>query len=68
MKDELKTIQEWADKDGIIVLDPDGFDRTQPDVMTNKISYEEYSKGILFCTIIMPAKGVDIKVTKKKRS
>jgi hypothetical protein len=64
MSIELKTINEWADLDGIIIIDADGFDRSDPDLFEKKISYEEYSKGILFCTIVMPAKGVDVTIIK----
>jgi hypothetical protein len=57
-KHDLKTIKEWADNEGIVVLDPDGFDRTDPELMTRKFSYKDFCKGILRSTICMPTKGI----------
>ena len=45
-------------------LDPDGFDRSDPDLMARKFTYNEYASGIIRSTIIMPAKGVDVKINK----
>ena len=49
---ETRTIQEWADRDYLIVVDPDGFDRTDPEIMVRKRTKEEYDAGIMLCSII----------------
>jgi hypothetical protein len=49
--EEKKNIQEWAKLEGYIILDPDGFDRTRPDVMTKLITKKEFDAGWLRCTI-----------------
>ena len=51
MKNEVKTLQEWAKLDGIKILDPDGFDRTDMQLMERKFTKEEYQAGIMMCTI-----------------
>jgi hypothetical protein len=50
-KEELKSIVDWAKEDGLIILDPDGFDRSDPQVMSKLRSREEYEKGIMLCMI-----------------
>ena len=50
-KEILKNIQEWAKELGYVILDPDGFDRSDPEVMTRLRTREEFDKGFLFCTI-----------------
>jgi hypothetical protein len=51
--DERKTVQEWADLDGIEIWDPDGFDRSDPDLWERKVTKEEYLAGISYCTVCM---------------
>jgi uncharacterized phage protein (TIGR01671 family) len=46
-----KTIGEWAKELGIKILDPDGFCRTDPNLMTKLITKKEFERGILECTI-----------------
>lgn len=46
-----KNINEWAKEKGYLILDPDGFDRTDPEVMTRLRTKEEFEKGFLLCTI-----------------
>lgn len=41
-----QTINEWAAEDGYVVLDPDGFDRSKPDLMITPISKSEFDKGV----------------------
>ena len=48
---QKKTIEEWAVEYGIEVLDPDGFDRSDPDLMNKKFTRDEFLDGIIFCTI-----------------
>lgn len=50
-REELHTLDEWAAMDGITILDPDGFDRTDPHLWELKFTREEYDKGIILCTI-----------------
>lgn len=53
---EMKTIQEWAELDGICVLDPDGFDRSDPYVLEKEVTKAEYLAGIWRCTVMpLPA-------------
>lgn len=47
-----KTIQEWAKDIGYVVLDPDGFDRKDPNLMIKKITKEEFDRGFIYCTIM----------------
>jgi hypothetical protein len=46
-----KTLQEWADLDGVKILDPDGFDRTDPELWERQFTKEEFMRGIANCTI-----------------
>ena len=41
-----KTLEEWAVQKGIEILDPDGFDRADPDLYTRKRTEEEFEKGV----------------------
>lgn len=50
--DEKKTIQEWADHDCLIVVDPDGFNRSDPELMTRKFTKEEYIQGVVLCSVM----------------
>lgn len=63
MDAERKTLQEWADIDGLIIYDPDGFDRTDPEVMTRKRTREEYMQGVYRCSVM--GKPVDCKSAEK---
>ena len=47
-----KSIVEWAKEAGYEILDPDGFDRTDPEVMTRLRTKEEFEKGFMLCTIM----------------
>lgn len=47
----LHTINEWAALDKIQILDPDGFDRSDPMLFERKITLNEYRRGLPFCTI-----------------
>jgi hypothetical protein len=47
-----KTLDEWAALDNIRIIDPDGFDRSDPDLMTKQFTKEEYKKGIFKCTLM----------------
>jgi hypothetical protein len=51
--EETKTLEEWAKLDGITILDPDGFDRTDLDLWERKFTKAQYDKGICNCTISM---------------
>lgn len=47
-----KSATEWAAEDDIIILDPDGFDRTDPECLSKPISWSEFQKAIIHCTTI----------------
>jgi len=63
MKAETKTLQEWADIDGLIIYDPDGFDRSDPEIMSRKFTRQEYDAGIMLCSIV--GRPVDCKQAEK---
>lgn len=52
---EVKTYEEWAkelyDKEGIEILELDGFDRSNPNFMKEKYTKEEFEKGLMRSTI-----------------
>ena len=48
---DRKTLKQWADMDGIKILDPDGFDRTDPLLWERLFTRGEFNKGIIYCTI-----------------
>lgn len=52
---EVKTYEEWAkelyENEGIEILDPDGFDRSNPNFMKEKYTKEEFEKGLMRSTI-----------------
>lgn len=47
-----KTLQEWAKLDAYKIADPDGFDRTDPQLMERLFTKEEYNAGIWRCTLV----------------
>jgi hypothetical protein len=46
----IKTIAEWAKDEDMIILDPDGFDRSRADLWEMKITKAEFDKGKMGCT------------------
>ena len=44
-----KTWQEWAEEYKVVIIDPDGFDRTDPN---KKYSRKEFEKGLPYCTTL----------------
>lgn len=50
---EKKTINEWCDRHNIIMLDPDGFDRTDPELFERKFTEQEFMAGLYRSTIRM---------------
>ncbi len=51
MNDERKTLTEWSEEYGFTLLDPDGFDRSDPDLRTRRFTREEWERGWPSCTI-----------------
>ena len=47
----VRTIEQWSDIKGIRIIDPDGFDRTDPKLYEKLFTEEEFEKGLLNCTI-----------------
>jgi len=47
-----KTIPEWEEEFKVSVLDPDGFDRKDPNLMKKKFTKEEFLDGLITSTII----------------
>lgn len=54
-----KTIDQWATVYGFKVLDPDGFDRKDSDLMTRKFTKTEWDKGWPHCTIMFPRRWLE---------
>lgn len=48
-----KTLEQWAVQKGIEILDPDGFDRTDPDLYTRKMAEKEFEKSVGYSTIVV---------------
>jgi hypothetical protein len=47
MKNEVKlSIEEWELLVQVKILDPDGFDRTNPNLFNEKFTYKEFKKGM----------------------
>ena len=51
MTEEKKTIPEWEEEYGVDILDPDGFDRSDPNLYEKKFTKEEFEEGLMYCTI-----------------
>ena len=58
MIEEKKTLDEWCDDAGIKMMDPDGFDRKNPNLFQEKFTREEFSEGIIICTISVKNRDV----------
>lgn len=50
--EEKHTIKDWGTITGIIVMDPDGFDRTDPELNTRLFTRAEYIKGTARSTLM----------------
>jgi hypothetical protein len=50
--EERKTIKEWEPIFQVEIYDPDGFDRTDPDLYSRKFTREEFEQGMLMSTCI----------------
>jgi len=61
---EVKTYEEWAKElfknEGIEILDPDGFDRSNSNFTQEKYTKEEFEKGLGLCTICQNKKMKDM--------
>lgn len=54
----LRTIKEWDEIFGIVVYDPDGFDRTDPYLYKRVFTEEEYLKGVQTSTCMFKREGL----------
>jgi hypothetical protein len=52
LMEERKTIPEWQEEFDVFVVDPDGFDRSNPDLYFELFTEEEFMKGLLRSTCI----------------
>lgn len=43
---ERRTIKGWCELIGVKIIDPDGFDRTNPDLWVMFYTVEEFNKGL----------------------
>lgn len=46
-----KTLTEWAKLKGYRIIDPDGFDRSDPDLYDRLFSEKEFDDGLPYCTV-----------------
>lgn len=46
-----KTIKEWEKEYDFRILDPDGFDRSDPNLYSKQFTREEFEKKAVSCTI-----------------
>lgn len=56
----VRKISEWEIIKGIRIIDPDGFDRMDPNLYEKYFTEDEFDRAILTCTIEMKS-GQDIK-------
>jgi len=49
--DKTKTIEDWSKEYGIEMMDPDGFDRKDPELFNRKFTREQFNKAVGRCTI-----------------
>ena len=47
----LYTIKQWEIIKGVKILDPDGFDRTDPKLYERFFTEKEFDKALINCTI-----------------
>lgn len=45
------TIKEWSEIKGVVILDPDGFDRKDPDLMERTFTEQEFNEGMVGSTV-----------------
>jgi hypothetical protein len=50
--EERKTIKEWEPIFNVEIYDPDGFDRTDPELYNRKFTKAEFEQGMLMSTCI----------------
>ena len=48
---ERKTISQWEEIFNVKIIDPDGFDRSDPKLMECKFTREEFEKGMMLSSI-----------------
>lgn len=48
---KTKTLQEWAAEFNLLIIDPDGYDRSDPNLLTKQFTKEEFMTGIFKCTV-----------------
>jgi len=66
MNEELKTLQEWAELDGLVIVDPDGFDRNDTYLMERKFPRFVYDIGIKKSTVrSIDYEGTNTNMSKK---
>jgi len=62
-----KTLEQWAVQKGIEILDPDGFNRTDLDLYTRKMTEEEFEERVVYSTIVVTDRDRYDKFIKKLR-
>lgn len=53
MGDERKTLAGWGKEYGIRVVNPDGFDRKDPQLWTRLYTQAEWEEGYPTCTVMI---------------
>ncbi len=59
-EDERRTGDEWCRVTGIIILDPDGWDRTNDSFLTEKIGFGEFLKRKTMSTTCLSDKALEL--------
>jgi hypothetical protein len=50
---ERLTIAQWGERTGIVVLDPDGFDRTDMELTSRLFTEDEFRRGVWNSTVFL---------------
>ncbi|MFW5962407.1 MAG: hypothetical protein ACOCQR_02215 [bacterium] len=63
--EKTKTIDEWAKKYGVNIMDPDGFDRTDTKLYERYYTQAEFEVGLMLSTVVISDKDKFYKASDK---
>lgn len=55
-----KTIVEWCKQFKVVIVDPDGFDRKDPDLYKRLFTEEEFMQGMMRSSCAPPGAGFNL--------
>lgn len=58
MEEERKTIAQWGKETGMIVIDPDGFDRTDMQLFERLFTKAEFTEGAIMSSCIIDIRKI----------